>query len=151
VRVIDDRTWAVLTVYGEARGQSARGKQAVANVIRNRMARRYASDGTVVGTVLRAAQFSCWTPGDPNLLVLARVDAEEFTYRACERAWDAAATEDLTGGAVAYLNVALTLRLRAAAGKGATLPAWAADPRDPGRVNAALVTLVEDDHHFLRI
>lgn len=67
------------TLYGEARGEAALGKRAVAWVVRNRMkaaAKHVAvrgrshplfGDGTVAGVVLRPWQFSCWNKGDPNL------------------------------------------------------------------------------------
>lgn len=68
------------TLYGEARGEAALGKRAVAWVIRNRMkaAEKWKAehkgrqhplfgDGTVAGVVLRPWQFSCWNKGDPNL------------------------------------------------------------------------------------
>lgn len=51
-----DEALAALTVYLEARGESFAGKLAVAAVIRNRMERRYQSDGTIAGTVLRPRQ-----------------------------------------------------------------------------------------------
>ncbi|HEY5986808.1 MAG TPA: cell wall hydrolase [Streptosporangiaceae bacterium] len=68
-----------VTLYGEARGETAVGKRAVAWVIRNRMkaAKKWQEkqgrqhplfgDGTVAGVVLRPWQFSCWNKGDPNL------------------------------------------------------------------------------------
>lgn len=68
-----------LTLYGEARGETALGKRAVAWVVRNRMAQaeRYIAkrgrshplfgNGTVAGAVLKPWQFSCWNKGDPNL------------------------------------------------------------------------------------
>ncbi len=68
-----------LTLYGEARGEAALGKRAVAWVIRNRqdVAKRWLDlkgrahplfgNGTVAGVVLRPWQFSCWNKGDPNL------------------------------------------------------------------------------------
>jgi N-acetylmuramoyl-L-alanine amidase len=51
---------AALTIYLEARGESFAGKMAVAAVIRNRMAMKYQSDGTVKGTVLKPKQFQPW-------------------------------------------------------------------------------------------
>lgn len=74
------------TLYGEARGEAALGKRAVAWVIRNRMAvakkwkaehkgRQHPlfGDGTVAGVVLRPWQFSCWNKGDPNLARLVEL------------------------------------------------------------------------------
>jgi spore germination cell wall hydrolase CwlJ-like protein len=49
-----------LTIWTEARGEPYEGKVAVSRVIANRIAHRYASDGTVAGTVLRYDQFSAF-------------------------------------------------------------------------------------------
>jgi N-acetylmuramoyl-L-alanine amidase len=56
------------TVYGEARGQPFRGQIAVAWVVLNRA--RHPSitwwgEG-IAGVCLKAKQFSCWNPDDPN-------------------------------------------------------------------------------------
>lgn len=61
---------AALTIYLEARGESFAGKMAVAAVIRNRMAMKYQSDGTIKGTVLKRKQFQPWNRQQP-LQVLA--------------------------------------------------------------------------------
>jgi len=57
---------AALTIYLEARGESFAGKMAVAAVIRNRMAMKYQSDGTVKGTVLKYKQFQPWNRQQPH-------------------------------------------------------------------------------------
>ena len=62
----DDDTLAALTIYFEAEGESFAGKLAVAAVIRNRMAHRFHSDGTVRGTVLRPKQFEPWITRNPD-------------------------------------------------------------------------------------
>ncbi len=64
---------AALTIYLEARGESFAGKMAVAAVIRNRMAMKYQSDGTVKGTVLKRKQFQPWNRQQP-FQVLANFD-----------------------------------------------------------------------------
>lgn len=61
-----DDILAALTIYLEAGGESFAGKLAVAAVIRNRMALKYHSDGTVKGTVLRAKQFEPWMGRNPE-------------------------------------------------------------------------------------
>lgn len=59
-----DTYLAIATLYQEARGVSDNAAVlAVCHVIRNRMAARYFSDGTVAGTVLYPYQFSGWNPG----------------------------------------------------------------------------------------
>lgn len=64
---LSDDALAVITIWGEARGEPPEGKAAVASVIKNRMKNRHQSDGTVRGTVLKPKQFSMFNPGDPNL------------------------------------------------------------------------------------
>ncbi|MGD9852244.1 MAG: cell wall hydrolase [Nitrospirales bacterium] len=64
----DDDALAALTIYFEAKGESFAGKLAVAAVIRNRMAHRFHSDGTVRGTVLRPKQFEPWITRNPDTI-----------------------------------------------------------------------------------
>lgn len=104
MRVISDNSLAAVTIWQEARGESYEGKLAVAEVIRNRMNKKYTSDGTVPGTVLRPFQFSGWNTGDPNRIPSMRIREEDFTVKDCMRAWEAA-TFDKTqtvNGAVLY-------------------------------------------------
>jgi spore germination cell wall hydrolase CwlJ-like protein len=103
MRLVDDDTWAILTIAGEALGEPLEGKVAVAEVIRNRMKRRYASDGTVIGTVLRAKQFSMWD--DHARLLAANADDDHPRVRECVEAWKLSATTDITGGAVLYHTI----------------------------------------------
>lgn len=55
---LDDPTLLALCVYEEAGGEIGDGQAAVARVIKNRIARRFESDGTMKGTVLAKDQFS---------------------------------------------------------------------------------------------
>src|SRR3546814_13540556 len=69
------------TVWGEARGESVRGMEAVASVVVNRVRRAIARGGywwgnDVVGVCLRPCQFSCWADGDPNRPEKRRVGEE---------------------------------------------------------------------------
>jgi hypothetical protein len=134
--MMDDETLLALCVWSEAAGESVAGKQAVARVILNRMARKYHSDGTVAGTVLAKDQFSgfwfemlngkytrvCWTQDQ------ALEHAQTMLLRAQHQAiWDICldvAVDALQGAlecpaslerAVLYLNPAILPRL----------PAWA--------------------------
>lgn len=68
----DDRDlkYVALTVYGEARGESCRGKIAVAHVIRNRSKYRNMS---LYDVVMQPYQFSCWNEDDPNREVLEKI------------------------------------------------------------------------------
>ncbi|MGC1300944.1 MAG: cell wall hydrolase [Caulobacteraceae bacterium] len=53
-----DAEMLALCVFQEARGEPDDGVAAVARVVLNRTGLRYASDGTIAGTVLRPSQFS---------------------------------------------------------------------------------------------
>lgn len=61
----DERLILARTIYGEARGESQIGKEAVAEVIMNRVASKRYPD-TVKEVCLQPWQFSCWNPNDPN-------------------------------------------------------------------------------------
>jgi len=103
VRIVDDDKWAIMTIAGEALGEPLTGKIAVGEVIRNRMKRKYASDGTVIGTVLRAKQFSMWD--DKARLLAARIDDEHPKVRECIKAWELSANTNFTNGAVLYHTI----------------------------------------------
>ena len=63
-----DLWYMAVTVWGEARGEGAKGMEYVAWVIRNRC-RRY---GKPVREIVTAPhQFSCWNANDPNRKLLA--------------------------------------------------------------------------------
>jgi len=103
--LVSQDTWAVLTVVGEALSEPYDGKLAVAEVIRNRMRRRYASDGTVIGTVLRPKQFSMWDFHQTRTLA-AKSNNDHAAVRSCETAWQEATVggTDIAKGAVLYLR-----------------------------------------------
>jgi N-acetylmuramoyl-L-alanine amidase len=54
---LSDTQALAVTLYGEARSEPVEGRIAVGNVVRNRMAKRFA---TVKGICLAEHQFSCW-------------------------------------------------------------------------------------------
>lgn len=56
--VIQDDDLLALNVLEEAGGEIPDGRAAVARIVKNRMARKFFSDGTVLGTVLAKDQFS---------------------------------------------------------------------------------------------
>lgn len=82
-----------LCAYQEARGEPEDGIAAVARVILNRTALKYASDGTIPGTVFRHAQFSwtefdmiagrygrvCWTPEQVDERASGLLDSAQRT------------------------------------------------------------------------
>lgn len=103
VRLVDDDTWAIMTIVGEAAGEPFLGKVAVAEVIRNRMKRKYASDGSVIGTVLRAKQFSMWD--DNARLIAAKADDENKWVEEAKQAWEHSADSNITHGSVLYHTI----------------------------------------------
>lgn len=97
-------------LIGEAENQGRPGMVAVAEVIRNRMEKRYASDGTVAGTVLRPKQFSCFDEKWRARLFQLRWDEPSVVL--ARQAWDIAFNDDGTGrrsdtvgGAVLYHTI----------------------------------------------
>jgi hypothetical protein len=73
------------TLWGEARGESAAGRRAVANVAVNRAlhlpAKRFG--GTIEAVCRRKFQFSCWNINDPNRLKLLAVTDGDAMFREC--------------------------------------------------------------------
>ena len=128
MRLVPADLWAVMTICQEAAGEPYEGKVAIGEVIRTRMARRYGSDGTVEGTVLRAWAFSGWNTTDPNRIRCARIDDTADWVADSVRAWAESATSMLTRGAVLYFNPA-----------GCQTPTWA-QGKDP--------VVVIGNHHF---
>ena len=98
------------TIWGEARGEPVRGREAVAACVMNRVTLALARGGHWWGgdviSVCRAPyQFSCWNPDDPNREKLFAVDADDPVYRSCVRIARRAirgALTDPTGGATHY-------------------------------------------------
>ncbi len=71
------------TLWGEARGESKQGKEAVASVIINRskLPKRYG--GTIKEVCKQRKQFSCWNSGDPNLPKLLKVTVSDPIFAEC--------------------------------------------------------------------
>ncbi len=123
MRLITDDALAIVTIFQEASGEPMEGKIAVGEVIRNRAALRYQSDGTIAGTVLRPFQFSGWnSTRDPNISALrirsVQMDDGAWLIKECAEAWVWSRDSHLVDAAVLYLNPAAV----------ANLPAWA-DPK----------------------
>ena len=110
MRLTSDDALATLTIWQEAAGEAYAGKRAVADVIRNRMRRKYGSDGTVAGTVAAAFQFSAWnSTKDPNIsglrIASLQLDDANPVVLDCSRAWQESALGPSTvGDAVLYVN-----------------------------------------------
>lgn len=127
MRLISDDTFAVITIWQEARNQGPEGMLAVAEVIRNRMMHKYASDGTAAGTVLAPLQFSGWNVHDPNRIPSVELDDQDPVVQACIMAWNQAvhdATESVNG-ALNYCRFDLT-----------PMPDWALPSLQVARVGA---------------
>jgi spore germination cell wall hydrolase CwlJ-like protein len=126
--MISDKDFLALCVWDEARGEPLVGMHAVAQVVLNRAALHYASDGTIKGTVLSPNQFSgfwydfqngkyrrvCSTQAQAedraaSLLQIARTSHE---WNACQIATDdvlkGRAPVVLPKDAVLYLNPSIT-------------------------------------------
>ena len=107
---------AARTVWMEARGEGPEGMEAVAHVIKNRMA-----DGrwgnTASSVCLWHSQFSGWSSNDPNFAQACRLADTDPTLAACLQAWLNGIFEqtDPTGGACFYFASTM-----------AEPPAWAA-------------------------
>jgi N-acetylmuramoyl-L-alanine amidase len=105
VRLISEDTFGIITVWAESRGEPFRGQQAVAEVIQRRALKKFFSDGTIAGTVLRPYQFSCWSSKDPNFVGMLRLDDKDALVTSCTEAWDAAMEGPaIVPGANSYFN-----------------------------------------------
>ena len=98
------------TIYGEARGESISGMEAVASVVLNRAAfskRRghYWWGNTVADVCRQPWQFSCWNKNDPNYRLINSVGDTDIVFCICRRIAHRAISgllEDATGGATHY-------------------------------------------------
>lgn len=60
-------TLLALCVWGESRGEKQEGKEAIANVVKNRWKLQRPEFGfTIRDVILKPKQFSCFNPNDPN-------------------------------------------------------------------------------------
>src|SRR5512139_1457762 len=100
--VIDPDRLAALCIFAEARGEEWGGQVAVGNVIRNRMARRYFSDGTVAGTIFKPLQFSWANAYDPQRVRVFETDDTDPAYVVAMSAWKASADSRPGGDALLY-------------------------------------------------
>ncbi|MDA1091580.1 MAG: cell wall hydrolase [Proteobacteria bacterium] len=99
------------TIYGEARGELVRGKEAVACVIMNRVRRAKQRGGhywwgaTVEEVCRRPYQFSCWNENDPNRDRIVTVGTDNRNFQSCLRIARralAGTLKDPTAGATHY-------------------------------------------------
>src|SRR5262252_4421393 len=102
--LLDDFTLLAITVWGEARGESAQGKLAVAWVIHNRMIEE---EDDISGIVLKAYQFSFWNTEDPSRPNISTIGGGDPIWFDCCKAAAGAHFElvpDPTYGATLYYN-----------------------------------------------
>ena len=98
------------TIWGEARGESISGQEAVASVIMNRVSfskrrGRYWWGNNVTDVCRAPWQFSCWNKNDPNYQKLIKVGSEDVNFCMCQRIAERAVSgtlEDKTNGATHY-------------------------------------------------
>lgn len=95
---------AAATIRGEAGMEPYEGKLAVGKTIRNRMARRHFSDGTVAGTVLKPYQFSLWNTNDKGRIRACLADDSSPQVEECKRAWAESETWDGLPPEVVYYH-----------------------------------------------
>lgn len=102
----DDVLTLARTIFGEARGESNAGREAVAHVVINRVNSHRFKD-SVSGVCLQPMQFSCFNPGDPNrpIILAETINSVDAVFQECVSAAKrviAGAVADNTGGATHY-------------------------------------------------
>ena len=108
MRLIPDYLLGIVTVFQEAEGEPYEGKVAVAEVIQRRMRRKFMSDGTVVGTVLKKYQFSGFNTDSANRVRSFKIDTSDPIVNDCVRAWmEADRGSNLVPDAMHYYNPSL--------------------------------------------
>jgi spore germination cell wall hydrolase CwlJ-like protein len=93
------------TIYGEARGESFLGQQAVGWVVVNRAKRPGWWGRTVAQVCLAAGQFSCWNSSDPNCALVRSIQLPDPAYASALHAALtvlAVQVKDMTHGACHY-------------------------------------------------
>lgn len=97
--------WLAKTMWGEARGEGARGMQAVGNVVMNRVNAGSWYGASIKDVVLKPYQFSAWNANDPNRSVIENMTAQQLALNgslAIARQVIAGTLPDITGGATHY-------------------------------------------------
>jgi uncharacterized protein (TIGR02594 family) len=94
------------TVFGEARGESNAGREAVAHVVINRV-NSHRFEDTVAGVCLQPSQFSCFNANDPNrpIILAETLDSTNAVFQECiavAQSVITGAVADNTGGATHY-------------------------------------------------
>lgn len=71
------------TLWGEARGETKVGREAVASVVVNRLKKPSRFGASIEEVCRKADQFSCWNSGDLNRAQLEDVDASNPVFAEC--------------------------------------------------------------------
>ena len=123
----DELYFLFLTVEQEAGQEPYEGQLAVAYVIMNRA---NFSKASVIDTVLRNMQFSCWNAESPTRMNIDTIPFEVMrsSYKAAAAAYFGL-VDDPTRGASHYLNEEMTRKLR-----GGDLPAWFDEKKITARI-----------------
>ncbi len=104
------RTFAVLTVWMEARGEGEAGMRAVSHAIVNRhRADRWYSGQTLAECCLLPIMFSCWNAHDKNRLAMSRLRGDEQILQEIDGylADALAGEDDPTQGATHYIDCSI--------------------------------------------
>lgn len=126
------------TIWGEARGESRAGQEAVASSIMNRVGAGKWFSGTVTTVVTKPYQYSAWNENDPNATKMDAVAEQANPPPSFLLAVEIAAQAmrggltDRTGGATHYHSRYME-----------EFPAWAKDP-------AAIKTAIVGSHIFYK-
>ena len=105
MRLVPDEALAAVAIDTEAEGEPYPVKVGVAEVIRNRMAQKFYSDGTVAGTIWRKSQFSAFSllPNANNIIRAFQIDDQAPAAMDCVKAWAAAQSGSASvGGALLF-------------------------------------------------
>ena len=90
MRLIPEDTLGIVCLFQETEGESYLGKVCVAEVILRRTKRKFSSDGTVAGTVLRKYQFSGMNTDSPSRIRSFKIDTDNPIVQECVKAWEEA-------------------------------------------------------------
>lgn len=101
-RVIPDDVWGILCIFAEARGEPYEGQVAVGNVVRNRTRLGHFSNGTVVGTVSEAYQFSWMNHTDAQRGRVLAASWDDPRIRVAAKAWYESEWSQPVGDALFY-------------------------------------------------
>lgn len=119
-RLISDAALATVVIWQEARGEPYEAKLGVAEVIRNRLERRWQGARNLPEVVFARYQFSAMNDDTPWRGASFAIDDMDGVVTSCMKAWqEAEAGSDITQQAVQFLNVDLAIKLG-----GGKLPSW---------------------------